>query len=379
MLLREMGIGLILLETISLDIIFKSADRRIMSHTAALPASLFSRFAQPQMLMGLALTAGLAATGVFLAQTSWMQQAGLSALTLAIVLGMIAGNTFFPAIAPRCDTGVDFSKNILLRAGIILFGFRITFQDIAQIGWVGALIAALMVGCTFVLAVQLGTKVFRLDKQTAMLIGAGSAICGAAAVMAAEPVVRGQAHKVTVAVATVVIFGTLAMFAYPLLYPHLGLSEHAFGIYAGSTIHEVAQVVAAGDAVGETAASTAVIEKMMRVMMLAPFLLLLSGAMARKQTQAGGSRRIIIPWFAVLFIVAAGVNSLQVLPPAAVQAILHVDAVLLAMAMAALGLRTRLGAIRQAGLRPVLLATTLFIFLVVGGYGINVAVMQWLG
>lgn len=350
-----------------------------MSHTATLPSSMLSVLTRPQMLLGLALTAALAAAGVLLAQLPWMQQAGLSALTLAIVLGMVAGNTFFPAIASRCDIGVDFSKNILLRAGIILFGFRITFQDIAHIGWAGALIAALMVACTFVLAVQLGTKVFRLDKQTAMLIGAGSAICGAAAVMAAEPVVRGQPHKVTVAVATVVIFGTLAMFAYPLLYPHLGLSEQAFGIYVGSTIHEVAQVVAAGAAVGETTASTAVIEKMMRVMMLAPFLLLLSGAMARKGTQADGSKRITIPWFAVLFIVAAGVNSLQILPPALVEAVLQVDAVLLAMAMAALGLRTRVSAIRQAGLRPVLLATTLFVFLMVGGYGINVAIMKWLG
>src|SRR5690606_6250366 len=102
-----------------------------------------------------------------------------------IVLGMVAGNTFFPAIAGRAGAGVDFSKNILLRAGIILFGFRITFQDIAQIGWGGVLVAALVVACTFMLAVQLGTRVFRLDKQTAMLIGAGSAICGAAAVMAA--------------------------------------------------------------------------------------------------------------------------------------------------------------------------------------------------
>ncbi len=372
-----MGIGLILLQTISLGLFLLDFSSNCIMQTATLPPSRFAFFLRPGLLPGLALTAALAAASTLLAQTPWLQQAGLSPLTLAIVLGMVAGNTFFPIIAPRTGAGVDFSKNILLRAGIILFGFRITFQDIAHIGWAGVLIAALVVACTFVLAVQLGTRLLRLDKQTAMLIGAGSAICGAAAVMAAEPVVKGQAHKVTVAVATVVIFGTLAMFLYPLIYPHLGMSEQAFGVYLGSTIHEVAQVVAAGAAVSDATASTAVIEKMMRVMMLAPFLVLLSGVLSRGEGAA--ARRITIPWFAVLFIVAAGINSLQWLPQAVVHVILQLDAALLAMAMAALGLRTRAGALREAGLRPMLLAAILFAFLLVGGYGINLAVTSLLG
>jgi len=343
---------------------------------AARKGAIFS-LDRPDWWLGVALSGALAAAGMALAGTAWAQHLGLSALTLAIVLGMAVGNTVFPAIAHRAGAGVDFSKNLLLRAGIILFGFRITFQQIAEVGWSGVLVAAVMVAATFSLALFLGTRLFKLDRQTSMLIGAGSAICGAAAVMAAEPVVRGQAHKVAVAVATVVVFGTLGMFIYPLLYPHLGLSEQAFGIYAGSTIHEVAQVVAAGKAVGDAAASTAVIEKMMRVMMLAPFLLLLSGAMSSGRRDGG--RRVVIPWFAVCFVLASAVNSLQWLAPALVQAILHVDTVLLAMAMAALGLRTHAGAIRQAGARPLLLAALLFAFLVAGGYAVNVLAGRWLG
>jgi len=347
-----------------------------MTQNAAVSPSRSVHFFRPELAAGLAFTAILATAGVALAHVPLFQQAGLSPLTLAIVLGMIAGNTFFPKIAAQTGPGVDFSKNFLLRTGIVLFGFRITFQDIAHIGWEGVLIAGLIVASTFVLAVQVGTRVLRMDKQTAMLIGAGSAICGAAAVMAAEPVVKGQAHKVAIAVATVVIFGTVAMFAYPLAYPYLGLSEQAFGVYVGSTVHEVAQVVAAGTAVGDTAATTAVIEKMLRVMMLAPFLILLSVGMSRKKHSSGqGTSRIVIPWFAVWFIVAAGVNSLQWVPSTAVQAVGHLDAALLAMAMAALGVRTRVSALREAGVRPLLLASILFIFLVVGGYGINVAVM----
>jgi uncharacterized integral membrane protein (TIGR00698 family) len=99
------------------------------------------------------------------AQGRWAQQARLSALTLTIILGIVVGNTFFPAIATRTAAGVDLSKSLLLRAGIILYGFRITFQQIADVGWSGVLIDALVVTLTFLLAVQLGTRVFKLDCQ----------------------------------------------------------------------------------------------------------------------------------------------------------------------------------------------------------------------
>ena len=344
----------------------------ISAITTAVTSQL--RLRDPGWWLGCALVGAIAAAGVGAAQLPWARHLGLSALTLAIVLGMLAGNTVFPAIARHTATGVDFSRNTLLRAGVILYGLRITFQQIGHVGWAGVTIDMLMVVLTFTLAVQLGTRVFRLDRETAMLIGAGSAICGAAAVMATEPVVRGQAHKVSVAVATVVVFGTLGMFAYPLLYPHLGLRPDAYGVYAGSTIHEVAQVVAAGRAVSDSAAATAVIEKMLRVMMLAPFLLILSGS--RGGDASRSARRITIPWFAVLFIVASAVNSMHLLPAAVTAILVQVDTVLLAMAMAALGLRTHGGAIRQAGAKPLMLATVLFLFLMVGGYAINIGVAK---
>lgn len=355
-----------------------------MSHVVdtALPLHL-PRHRQAALWLGLALVAAIAVAGMAIAGVPRIQGWGLSALTLAIVLGIAVGNTVFPAIAAHTAAGVDFSKSTLLRLGIVLYGFRVTFQDILGVGVAGLLIDVVVVASVFGLAVWLGTRVFKLDRETSMLIGAGSAICGAAAVMATEPVVRGQAHKVSVAVATVVVFGTLGMFVYPWLYPYLGFSEHAYGIYAGSTIHEVAQVVVAGKAVGDHAASVAVIEKMLRVMLLAPFLLILSsrlrrgGDSAEAAPEAAG--QVTIPWFAVLFIAVSGFNSLQLLPAAWVAVIVQVDTVLLAMAMAALGLRTHAGAIRQAGVRPLLLATTLFAVLMVGGWGLNVVVGQLIG
>jgi uncharacterized integral membrane protein (TIGR00698 family) len=194
--------------------------------------------------------------------------------------------------------------------------------------------------------------------------------------MATQPVVRGQEHKVSIAVATVVAFGTLSMFMYPLLYPHLGLTEHAYGTYAGSTIHEVAQVVVAGRSVSDAAANTAVIEKMLRVMMLAPFLLLLSGIQRRPTTRAPGrctrpTRHVTVPWFALLFIAVSALNSRYALPAVWSSALIKVDTFMLAMAMGALGLRTHIAAVRQAGARPILLAGALFVFLIVGGYALN--------
>jgi uncharacterized integral membrane protein (TIGR00698 family) len=327
---------------------------------------------------GIALSGAVAGAGMAAASMPWARNLGLSALTLAIIFGMIAGNTIFPAIAPATESGVDFAKNKLLRAGIVLYGFRITFGQVAAVGWAGLAIDVLMIALTYTLAVNLGTRVFKLDRETSMLIGTGSSICGAAAVLAAEPVVRAPEHTVSVAVATVVVFGTLGMFLYPLLYPYLGLSPQSYGVFAGSTIHEVAQVVAAGKAVSEAAAGTAVIEKMLRVMMLAPFLLLISrahrpGEGSRDAGSPAPLKRqpVTVPWFAVLFIAACGVNSAVVLPPEVTKALINADTLLLAMAMAALGLRTHARAVRQAGVRPLMLAGALFCFLTVGGYGVN--------
>src|SRR6202042_812669 len=227
--------------------------------------------------------------------SAWMQANGISALTLAIVGGMIAGNTIYPRISGLSAPGVTFSKQILLRAGIILFGLRLTFQDIGQVGVVGVMIDAIVLSSTFVLSCWAGTRLFGLNRRTAMLIGAGSSICGAAAVMATEPVVRGRADEVCVAVSTVVAFGTLAIFLYPALY-HLNeqlrafsISPFAYGIFTGSTVHEVAQVVAAGKAVAESTANTAVITKLVRVMMLAPFLVLLSAYLSRHSQEGSAA------------------------------------------------------------------------------------------
>lgn len=358
--------------------------------------SLLVQYVAP-LWPGLALSGLVAGVSIELGKVAWLASHGLSALTIAIMLGIALGNTVFARMASHCGAGVAFSKQNLLRLGIVLYAFRLTFQDIGQVGMAGVTIDALMLTSTFALAMLLGTKVFKLDRHTAILIGAGSSICGAAAVMATEPVVRSRAEQVTVAVSTVVVFGTLAIFLYPLLYRfnlqwHLfDTSPSAFGIYAGSTIHEVAQVVAAARSVNQEAANTAVIAKMVRVMMLAPFLIILSAYLAREKksgfrnlvaaTQHSGKAggRLAIPWFAFVFIAMVGLNSAALLPRDLVADAISLDTWLLAMAMAALGLTTHLSAIRRAGIKPLLLAMLLFAWLVIGGVAINCFVMALFG
>lgn len=345
------------------------------SLSAARPGLVLRRVAP-----GLLLCAALAAGALGVSALPGLADAGLGPLTVAILLGLLVGNLQGARLGPACGPGLDVARVRLLRLGIVLFGLKLTLQDVAVVGWRGVSADVAVMTSTFLLACWVGTRWLGLDRRTAMLIGAGSSICGAAAVVATEPVVRARSEQVTVAVATVVGFGTLGMFVYPLLYHagvHLGLfaaDPRGYGIYVGSTVHEVAQVVVAARAVSPEAAATAVIAKMVRVLLLAPFLLALSAWLARRHPEHGSSAGAIgdaVPWFAVAFGGVVLLHSTGWLPAPAVHALLDLDTFVLAAAMAALGVATRWHAMRTAGVRPLLLATALFGWLVVGGGLIN--------
>ena len=159
-----------------------------MTHPAATPLMRtavtrgpYRRRYLADRLTGIALAGALAMTAIELSRIRWLQSNGISALTLAIVLGMIVGNTVYPKFASVSALGIAFSKQTLLRAGIILYGLRLTFQDIANVGITGVIIDAIVLSSTFGLSWWAGTRLFGLDARTAMLVGAGSSICGAAA------------------------------------------------------------------------------------------------------------------------------------------------------------------------------------------------------
>ena len=310
---------------------------------------------------------------------------GLSSLTLAILLGMLLGNTIYPHLAERLNAGVCFAKGQILRLAIMFYGFKLTMTQVASVGMPAVMVDALVLTSTFLLTYWLGTKWLKIDKQTTLLIGSGASICGAAAVIAAEPIVKAEAHKVTIAIATVVVFGTIAMLLYPFLY-HLGwlqpwLNAQQYGVYTGSTIHEVAQVVVAGNAISTEVGNTAVVSKMIRVMMLAPFLLVLSFALTKgadkngeKQTLLMRAKQVKIPWFAFIFIVIVVLHTWVPMTQSFERSMVMLDDVLLTMAMFALGLTTHLGAIKQAGVKPLILGAIMFAWLILGGGLINIGI-----
>ena len=310
---------------------------------------------------------------------------GLSSLTLAILLGIVLGNTIYPKFANNLTDGITFAKSQILRLAIMLYGFKLTLTQVASVGMSAVVADALVLTSTFLLTYWIGTTLLKVDKQTTLLIGSGASICGAAAVIAAEPVIQAEAHKVTIAVATVVVFGTMAMLLYPFIY-HLGwlqlwLSPQDYGVYTGSTIHEVAQVVVAGNAINTEIGDTAVVTKMIRVMMLAPFLLILSFALTTSNSEKGQKTTLIsrfkqvkVPWFAFIFIVVVVLHTWLPLSERFETTMIRLDDLLLTMAMFALGLTTHLSAVKQAGIRPLLLGAIMFGWLLLGGGLINVAV-----
>lgn len=312
----------------------------------------------------LCLSASLAAMTA--AQLPWNRHLQLSALTLAIVAGMAAGNSLPAGTLHKLHPGLRFSQQTLLRLGIILYGVRLTARDLANLGPRALALDLTVISTVLLAGYWIGTRLLHLDSDTALLVSAGSGICGAAAVLATDRVIESESHKISVAVATVVVFGTASMFLYPLLYPHSGFTDRQFGIYTGATVHEVAQVLAAGRAVSQAASDTAVITKMLRVLLLAPVLLIISRI--RRVSRAGSARRISHPWFVFWFGALILAQSFIKLPAALRSHLIDLDTILLSAAMFALGVATRWHQLKAAGTKPLLLAFIIFTGLVSGGW-----------
>lgn len=325
------------------------------------------------VLHGILLIALFSLSAFYIAGFEFVERLSFSPLIVGILLGMLYANSLRNHLPETWVPGIKFCSKQVLRLGIILYGFRLTLAEVMAVGLPAIAADTAIVAGTLLLGVGLG-RLLRMDRDTALLTATGSSICGAAAVLGAEGVVRPEPHKTAVAVSTVVIFGTISMFLYPMLWRSglLELSPSQMAVYTGSTLHEVAHVVDAGNAMGAEIADTATITKMIRVMMLAPVLLVMSFALARRKRGVGGTEggkgRIAVPWFAFGFLAVIGFNSFGLLPADVVAGINDFDTFLLTMAMTALGTETSFRKFRQAGAKPFLLAGLLYVWLLGGGY-----------
>lgn len=308
------------------------------------------------LLPGIGLCALLA-----LAATALHMLPGLgafSAMIVAIALGMAFHNL---AGTPHwAQAGAIFSVRRILRLAIVLLGLQLTVQQLAQVGLTGLFIVAASLAACFLFTRWLG-GVLGVEKKLATLIAAGTAVCGASAVIAVDGVTRAPDEDVAYAVACVTVFGGLAMFLYPEIAPLLALGPRAYGLWAGASIHEIAQVVAAAFQRGPEAGHAATIAKLARVSMLAPLVLTLGIFRPRNPgaTRAG----LPVPGFLLGFVAMVLLNSLVTIPPAIKADIAAVTTFLLALSLAAMGLGTDIAKLRAKGLRPLALGAAAWLFI----------------
>jgi len=329
---------------------------------------------------GLAIVITVAIAAFLLAKLPALASAGLSALTLAIILGAVLGNLAHHRLAgPTTLPGLHFAQKTLLRIGVALYGLNLSLAQILHVGPAAVVVDLFIVSSTVLVGWWVGHRWLRMDRDTVLLASSGSAICGAAAVIATETVIGAAPHKTSAAVGQVVLFGSLAMLVYPLLFGALGVDREPFGIYVGSTVHEVAQVVAIGKTIGGVTAENAVIVKMIRVMLLAPFLIVLGRFVGRSDDCAAAAPRPGLPGFAIWFIVIALVHPYLGIPEPVIKLLRSVDIYLLAAAMAALGLDTTIQKLKVAGREAVLLGAILFGYLIIGGGIANLLIQRAFG
>jgi uncharacterized integral membrane protein (TIGR00698 family) len=300
-----------------------------------------------RLLPGLALAGAVIGAGILLNRAIPQVSALIFAMGIGVLLAPLAVRQ--PVAAP----GIAFASRPLLRAGVALLGLRISLHAVSGLGLRGVAVAVgvvvITMGVTIVLARMLG-----VDPSLAILIAAGSAICGASAIAAMQGVARADEDRVGYAIGTVTLFGSIAMLTIPyVLVPGLGLSDRLGGLWAGASIHEVAQVAAAGAAISPAALKIAALMKLTRVVLLAPTVAIASWMRGGRDEAATSS--LPVPGFVLAFLALVVVRTFVTVPPLLLRIDTWAVTVLLGGALAALGLKTTIASFRAAGGRPLLL------------------------
>ncbi|MFJ7751492.1 YeiH family protein [Arthrobacter sp. NPDC097144] len=307
--------------------------------------SAVGRFVPGLLLCALAVAVALAVNSALPAA---------SPLIVAMGLGIALTNTV--RLPQSTAPGITLAAKKLLRLGIVFLGLQLVLSDIAALG-VPMLIVIVCIVVGGIFGTLLMGRLLKMSPAQVLLIACGFSICGAAAVAGVEGVTDSEEEDVVTAVALVVIFGTLMIFGLPLVAGMLGLSPEISGMWAGGSIHEIAQVVAAGGVIGGGALTAAVVVKLARVLMLAPVAAVLSVRQRRSgRVEAGQKRPPIIPLFIIGFLAMVVLRSVLDLPGAVIQAGSFVQTALLSAAMFGLGCGVKIRSLMRIGARPFILA-----------------------
>lgn len=311
------------------------------------------------ILPGVLLTGAIGA--VAFAVSRFQDVFVISPIILAIVFGMIFRrlSTSSPVFRP----GVLFAQRRILRAAIILLGLQLTITQVLEVGLSGLLVIGVAVVTCFLFTQWFG-RLIGVDAKLTELIAAGTSICGASAVVATNTVTRASDEDVAYAVACVTIFGSVSMILEPLLPQVVALSQVQYGVWAGASIHEIAQVVAAAFVHGEEAGHVATVVKLSRVVLLGPMVIAL-GFFAQHMARNGDVKwePAPMPWFILGFVVLLGINSMIRIPPEVMAWIAPVTTIMFAMALAGMGLETDVIKLRLAGVKPLALGAASAVFI----------------
>ena len=298
-----------------------------------------------------------------------IEQVGV--LTWSVLLGAVAANC--SVLPDSAAPGIRLAVKRLLRAGVVLLGFSLSLGSIAALGVPVISLVVLTLLTTLVATIWLGTTL-GLGRPRSLLMGTGFAICGASAIAAMEDTAAADEDDVAAAIAMVTLCGTFAMVALPLLQGQLGLSDQQLGIWAGASVHEVGQVVAAAGPAGSAAVGTAVVVKLTRVLLLAPVVAGVSVLRHRSAGAATASRPPLVPVFVLGFLACVLARSVGIVPDVALQLIGQVQTVALAAALFGLGTGVRASLLHSSG-RTMLLAATSTVLVA----GVSLAGIMWLG
>lgn len=320
------------------------------------------RVAAPGVLLAFAL----AAASYWLATLPGLKVIG--ALTVALMVGIA-----WRAVAGLPDAAVPGTKltaRTILRAGIVLMGARLDFGLVVQAGPKVLLLDAVMITLG-IAGIYWITKRFGVDAKLGILVAVGTSICGASAVAAAAPIAKASEEETTLAVALMGILGTAGVLFYVFLGPFLGLTTMQLAILSGSTLHEVAQVMAAAFTWGTATGDMGTLVKLTRVVMLAPALLVLGllwgGA---REGQRYSWREPPVPWFVIGFLAVGAIGSVGLVPPEVKTWLSSASIFMMVMAMAAMGLNTQLGTIQRAGMKVIYAGLTGFGLLAVSSWAL---------
>ncbi len=317
------------------------------------------------VLPGLAVAAGGAAAAFGL-HALWP---GASPLVLAAAVGAVLANS--GCLPPATTRGLAFAARALLRVGVVLLGFRLAAGDLLRIGVPGLGVVVTVVTLTFAGTLWAGRRL-RLSRDLTLLVATGFSICGASAVAAVDGVVGADGEDAAYAVGLVTLCGTLAVVVLPLLSGLLGLGPERYGAWAGASVHDVAQVVAAAAPHGRAALNAAVVVKLARVVLLAP-LVVGVGLVERRRVAEGarapvGPRPPLVPGFVAAFLGAVALRSLGFVPAEWLGGLAAAEKGLLAVALVGLGAGVHVGRLRRLGGRPVILGLSAWVLVAAASY-----------